>query len=608
MRSFLILFFCIQGLFANDILLSIKRFEYKKAESLLNSTSFEEDLRVQLEYYLGFHKDLGYQINEIPLPQSKKEQSYRLFLLNKGYYYFYNIGNESTAFDYFKKSLLLSKKHKDKLLICEALKAILELYNNFDKPFEDKSYHYFLQQYAQNTYDDFEIGQLTYYKYRLILRYNRFEKDVKLLYREANKVVKKINAPLLLMDVFLTNASYHFHTTKKKDSAYYFLDKVLAYKDTNESPRLRKRLIAAQMNKSRYLDLDGRQLEALKMLNEIEIDDEGHLFEIAKTYWYYNKQSVFENLKMMDSAIVYQNKYYTKENELNQYRSLTAIAEIETKYQTAEKEKQLLEEKQRATVNRNWLVVSLILLLLGTGLTILLQKNAAKKRKLIEQQEEIQKQKVETLLKEQELTSIDAMIAGQEKERQRVANELHDDLGSLMATVKLHFNNIETTKEDSALQKADQLLDLAYQKVRGIAHAKNSGVIANQGLVPAVQRMAKTITETNKIKLEVHHFGLEERMENSLELSIFRMIQELVTNTIKHAEATKGSIQLTQHEQSLNILIEDNGKGFDTSKIPTTDTGMGLHTIEKRIEHLEGNFTVDSILGKGTSIIIDIPI
>jgi signal transduction histidine kinase len=99
-----------------------------------------------------------------------------------------------------------------------------------------------------------------------------------------------------------------------------------------------------------------------------------------------------------------------------------------------------------------------------------------------------------------------------------------------------------------------------------------------------------------------------ERLENSLELSLFRTVQELVANAIKHAEATKLNIQLTQHEDNLNIIVEDNGIGFDRSTIGKTKTGMGLTNIEKRIEHLEGTFTVDSVLGKGTSILIDIPV
>jgi signal transduction histidine kinase len=189
-----------------------------------------------------------------------------------------------------------------------------------------------------------------------------------------------------------------------------------------------------------------------------------------------------------------------------------------------------------------------------------------------------------------------------------VAGELHDDLGSLMATIKLHFDNAKGSKKDPALQNAQKLLEEAYQKIRGMAHSKNSGVMSDQGLLAAIKKMANTITETNAMQVNVEDFGLGERLENSLELSIFRMVQELVANAIKHSEATKVNIQLTQHEDNLNIIVEDNGKGFNRSQLDATKSGMGLTNIEKRVEHLEGNFTVDSIIGKGTSILIDIPV
>ena len=227
---------------------------------------------------------------------------------------------------------------------------------------------------------------------------------------------------------------------------------------------------------------------------------------------------------------------------------------------------------------------------------------------LAEQEALLKQQRVENLLKEQELVSIDAMIAGQEKECQKVAGELHDDLGSLMATIKLHFDNASISKKDVSLQHAQKLLEEAYHKVRSMAHNKNSGVMSDQGLLQAIQKMAKTITETNAMKVTVEDFGMGERMENTLELSIFRMVQELVANAIKHAEATHVSIQLTQHEENLNIIVEDNGKGFDRSQSDAVTSGMGLTTIEKRVEHLEGSFTVDSVMGKGTSILIDIPV
>nr|WP_262896329.1 sensor histidine kinase [Hyunsoonleella ulvae] len=200
------------------------------------------------------------------------------------------------------------------------------------------------------------------------------------------------------------------------------------------------------------------------------------------------------------------------------------------------------------------------------------------------------------------------MIEGQEKERQRIANDLHDDLGGLMATVKLHFNALKDKQTPELFDKTTTLLDDAYQKIRSIAHVKNSGVIAKQGLLVAVKNMADKISMANTISVEVTHHGLENRLENSLELTIFRIIQELITNVIKHAEATEATIHLTNHDDVLNIMIEDNGVGFNPKQVTKSHKGMGISSIDKRVEHLNGKMTIESEKSIGTTIIIDIPI
>ena len=125
-----------------------------------------------------------------------------------------------------------------------------------------------------------------------------------------------------------------------------------------------------------------------------------------------------------------------------------------------------------------------------------------KKKKIAEQEKQIEAQKLANVLKEHELKEIDKLIEGQEKERIKIANDLHDNLGSLMATLKLNFQNLKrnshTTQEeeDQLFDKTDALLDEAYQKIRGIAHSKNAGVIANEGLLTAIMNMAKCSTRT----------------------------------------------------------------------------------------------------------------
>ena len=204
------------------------------------------------------------------------------------------------------------------------------------------------------------------------------------------------------------------------------------------------------------------------------------------------------------------------------------------------------------------------------------------------------------------------MIDGQEKERTKIAEDLHDNIGSVLATLKLHFENLKLNREkkhfnqEELYNKTEALIDETYQKVRHIAHAKNAGVIANQGLLVAVKIMAEKASIANKIAIEVIDYGLDKRIDNNTELTVFRIIQELTTNIIKHADASEATINLSLYDKNLNVIIEDNGKGFNPNNV-TESNGMGLNSIQKRVEHFGGDFEIDSTLGKGTSIIINIP-
>ena len=218
----------------------------------------------------------------------------------------------------------------------------------------------------------------------------------------------------------------------------------------------------------------------------------------------------------------------------------------------------------------------------------------------------------EKILKDQELNAIDAMIAGQEKERERLASDLHDSVGATLTAAKLQFEHLSKNKDklgtmDEFFNKTGILLDKAYSEVRSMAHLKNSGVIAKKGLLPAITTLAKNASVTGQLNIEVQDFGFDEKLDSMMEITIFRIIQELVTNIIKHSEGSEANISLTQHKEMLSIIVEDNGKGFDTRKM-NSEEGMGLSTIEKRIEHLEGTLEVDSTPKKGTSILIEIPI
>ncbi|WP_109097700.1 sensor histidine kinase [Aquimarina sp. AU58] len=596
--------------------------DYKNARILLNELKNGE-LKTELNIFLNI-----IHLGVFPKNYEKTNQENPISLLNNistlnsGLYFYLKLGNETSAFKALKKSLEIAKKRNDKLLIRESIKFILEIYQRFNIMIDDTSYKYFIKEYKNNALNKLDEQTHTFYEYRITQRY--FYKTPEIIqnfYKKANKVINKDSPSFLKARLQLTNSAYHQLVTKNIDSSLIYLSSSIKILNTLDGYFENERLKAATINNAVLQFEKGLLKKSEVLFNNIAITKDDYLFQLLKTYVHFWKHKIYKTKGDSTKSLYFYNKYLINELRNNQAKNLQIVSEFETKYQTAEKEKEIvqllntnLKTEASRVKNRNLLIGSLSLILVGSIFVFLVYKNTKRKQRIAEQEREIQIQKTEKLLKEQELTAIDAMISGQEKERQRLANELHDNLGSTLATVKLHFQHLQHNRDNPKVEhveelytKTNALLDEAYQKVRTIAHEKNSGVMANQGLLPAVKKLGKKVSNGDGLHIEVQGYGLQERLDNTLEISIFRMIQELITNTIKHAAASEIHISLTNHDSLLNIIIEDNGKGFDAKVLPKKE-GMGLRNIEKRVEHLQGTFEIDSTIGKGTNIIINIPI
>nr|WP_321411287.1 sensor histidine kinase [uncultured Allomuricauda sp.] len=565
----------------------------------------EKELEVTLLHLIWVleHKRTK-QITNLNISISKELDFVQLIVM--GYRDLYNEDTNSLeAYKRFSKGLLLAEELNEVYMIKVALMGMLDLLRR-EIFIGSTQFKYYLDYFGRLREDNTDAVILTFYE---IVFQSKANESLAL----GDEYHRKIQSLDSLFSLLPQNHAYY---------PYYYHEKGIQNKiagDFKAAESFYEKADSLARIDIKYEDLQQTNLWQLAdlMRQEGRLDEARRYLRLCRDYSkgqrdvFYNDRlyaSILQQEKKYDSAYHFLMKSINLEYTLGfKNNSLeSAILAVENETEKLRLDSFRLDTKRKQ--NRNWLIVASIALILGTGIAILLQKNTTKKRLLAEQEAQLKQQRVENLLKEQELVSIDAMIEGQEKERQKVAGELHDDLGSLMATIKLHFDNAKVNKKDPSLQNAQKLLEEAYQKIRSIAHNKNSGVMSHQGLLPAINKMAQIISETNALDVTVEDFGLGDRLENSLELSIFRMIQELVANAIKHADATKVSIQITQHEDNLNIIIEDNGKGFDRSKLKKEQSGMGLTNIEKRVEHLEGNFTVDSVLGKGTSILIDIPV
>jgi len=317
----------------------------------------------------------------------------------------------------------------------------------------------------------------------------------------------------------------------------------------------------------------------------------------------------YKALNQLDSAYKYLNESLLYRDSLDITQQNITL----TRFEAEKKERQNLVLEKKNERNESIIYGSIGAFALLVFLSIAIYQNAKKKQLLIQKNKALEISKIEEELKEQEIKAIDALVVGQEKERARLASDLHDNIGSNFTAIKSYFDHLYTelkAKDSKPLgfDRAYNLLEQTYQDIRSLAHLKHSGLMAENELIPALSTLSKNISSFSKIEVDFFHFiPTGDRLDDKLELNVFRIIQETMANVVKHSQATTASISLTKSDDLLNIIIEDNGVGFNKNKIEEKES-FGLQSIKQRVTYLKGEFTIDSAEGNGTTLIIDIPL
>lgn len=314
---------------------------------------------------------------------------------------------------------------------------------------------------------------------------------------------------------------------------------------------------------------------------------------------------VHHQLNNNSEAYNYLTQYTTLKDSLNENENKLKLNEIDTKYQTTQKEKQILVlEKEKQT--QNTLIYSLIAgLFVVSVIGFLFYRNINIRKRIAEKE-------VQHLQQERQLIATNSILKGQEEERTRVARDLHDGLGGLLSGIKLTLNNVKGNlilPESGALifTRALAQLDAAIGEMRRVAHSMMPEALVRFGLPEALQDFCDGIGETGQLNVNLQTFGLETRLDSSVEVVLYRIIQELLNNVIKHAKATEAYVQITRDGNRLSLTVEDNGKGFDTQQL-TQNKGAGMSNVETRVAYLNGKMDIQSKPDEGTSVFIEMQI
>ena len=315
----------------------------------------------------------------------------------------------------------------------------------------------------------------------------------------------------------------------------------------------------------------------------------------------------------------YQQAYdlLTKYNDINdsiqgEERKKFAL-DLEKKYETErhashilqlESEKRIQELSLREKILMIQTLVGIIFTILIVG--FLLLRNYRQKQKL-------QEQHIEKLESEKLLTATEAVLKGEEQERSRLAKDLHDGLGGLLSGIKYSFQNMKenlimTQENAQVFERSLDMLDSSIHEMRRVAHNLMPESVFRFGLDSAVRDFCADIDNSGVLKLNYQSFGMVPGLpEQSVSVAVYRIVQELVNNMVKHSEASHGLVQLTKSESTLLVDVEDNGKGMDHDMTKESH-GIGWKNIMSRVEYIKGKLSIDTGSGKGTSIHIEVPL
>ncbi|WP_168800752.1 tetratricopeptide repeat-containing sensor histidine kinase [Psychroserpens sp. NJDZ02] len=342
------------------------------------------------------------------------------------------------------------------------------------------------------------------------------------------------------------------------------------------------------------LEVRFKTLEKEKTIKLLQIESLNKSLNIK------NKDADIEKYKLQKTIIAKQNENQVlllqngvkkRKNEIALLKEKEAIKAIE-----------LDREK---TIKYIILIAFFILLVPIMGLLIIYYQKLQAQSLLNQKEKEINEQQVLSLKKDQELKLIKAAVRGQDIERKKIAQEMHDSIGGNLAAIKLQFSQL--SKHPSKLELIYSQLDDTYEQVRNLSHNLLPKKIRENDFVFLIKEYITTVQEASDITLNVSFYDEAKinKINKILQNELFSIFQELTTNTLKYAKAKTIDIQLDLINEGLFFVYEDDGIGFDVS---LTTLGIGLTNIKNRVENYKGILHIDSKPDRGTSINIEIPL
>ncbi|WP_165389080.1 ATP-binding protein [Aquimarina brevivitae] len=363
--------------------------------------------------------------------------------------------------------------------------------------------------------------------------------------------------------------------------SYYYLSKIYQYKRNFEAQE--KYLLKCNV--------------ILEKINELRLSEDVNY--LLSTLNYANGK--------FEEGYQYELKSITSRDSIFSKNKINAVEEMRTKYQVQEKELALAAQQkmvsfQKKEKNRLLIGIFILVFFLAVSYYFYWQKIKAQKE-LLKKQDRINQQEIDSLLEHQKLASLQSYINGQHKERERISRDLHDSVSGNLATIKLKLSAVE--EQTGRMQEILHSVDKTYREVRSISHDLIPKNIEVNSFVAMLEQLIES-QKTDKLSVnsDISNKKAIENLSTKIKLELFRILQEIFNNIHKHAHATEVFLSIFIQDSTIQLSVEDNGKGFHP-EIPKK--GLGLQNINHRVRELSGSLDIESAPQKGTLVNIIIP-
>lgn len=384
------------------------------------------------------------------------------------------------------------------------------------------------------------------------------------------------------------------YETQQPDSSLYYANKAI---DLAEASNRSNERAGALLSKANVLNHQGKYFQAKPLyIKSIDLHkNTSQTVVIRRIYRELGKSAYKYN--DIETAAKYLNLYVQLNDSIADVETKKIVRELNTKYETEKKERQIAQQqldiqKQKGKTQTT-IFIGITLLILALAALILNRRNHKAKLKQIQQ--------------EKENAILNSFIKGEERERNRISYELHDGVASMISAAKMTLDSIphlSVEKQKEQIEKVSYILSGTHSDVRHIAHNLLPTTLEQEKLIKATQQFVSEINQSNLLEIKVVDKNSNaQQLPQQIQLMLFRIIQELVNNIVKHSQAQHATIEFSQTQNGLQLEITDDGIGYSGEN---NENSQGIYSIRQRLKSIGGNFEIVKKSSQGTQAIVEL--